>query len=1084
MLVQEQFEIEDGVLKSYLGTDPEIQIPEGVHTIGEGAFKGMAWLHGVSLPTSLKRIGATAFKGCRQLKELHFPEGLEEIGEYAFHRCHGIEEMIFPKSLKKVDGYAFLYCDGLKRVVMEGPKHLGKAVFSHNLLLEEVALNQGVDTSNFSEEVFEGCVHLRRITLSGETYEVRNLIEAMNSHSSYPSVIKAIAKSVYHSMQIEDGVLGKFHINLKTILLPEGITAIGKSCFYDKKGIVSITFPRSLQEIRANAFHNCVNLEEITLQSENLLLDDKAFRGCCHLKRARLSGKEYLLEDATPNELISRIQDQVWGDFYISGRTLLRYLGDEEQIQIPKGVEIIGERCFLGKERLRIVECPNSLLEIREQAFAGCVTLQNIVLSDKLKRIEREAFAECKKLLKCSLPASVEFIGEYAFRRCFQLKPFDSWPEKADVHPYAFYLARQFAGLIEENGRLGRDLKVKDGQNEGTLTKRSADEGMAEQGRHKALAQISLEGDTMNATGGSIAPYAYVRQGKIRTLSLMSISRIGKYAFASCPDLEEITIDAPECVIEQNAFATCPKLRKVHLHVKKLGRGIFSYCRNLEEVHISGVSVLPAESFAGCYSLSRFDAKEITRMEARCFDECTALDSFDFTGIRVIGERAFERCEALKKVELQQVECGFHAFADCAALESVALSKDTVLKSGVFIGCTQVHSVIFESKEYEFSRFSDGLNHVGNPYPMPVREVIASIYSCFDVQERRLLVGYSQDGMEVTIPQDIEEIGQDVFRDHIRLQRIHIPQSVKLFGNHAFFMTAWLEEQRKASEMVIVNQVLLDGALCKGRVVLPLAIRRVASWCFAGNTNITELVIPSDRIGIESLSFRNCLNLKKIIDWNQKEYVFTNVADVTDKDYPELIQRIFSECINCFKLDASGVLIESTGNITKLNFPEGIKAVGDGVYKDCHLLEEITLSKDTTKIGRSAFENSKWLKNVTNAGAVTSIGAQAFSGCQSLETIDLSDSLQELGNRCFEHCVNLKEMILSPKLSKIPERAFFRCKSLRKLTIPKSVKVIEAEAFAFCNNLEEIHVHEDTLLDEKALNYCDNLKIIRYSHYL
>jgi hypothetical protein len=1055
MLVQEQFEIEDGVLKSYLGTDPEIQIPEGVHTIGEGALKGMAWLHGVSLPTSLKRIGATAFKGCRQLKEITFPDGLEEIGEYAFHRCHGIEEMIFPKSLKKVDGYAFLYCDGLKRVVMEGPKHLGKAVFSHNLLLEEVALNQGVDTSNFSEEVFEGCVHLRRITLSGETYEIRNLIEAMNSHSTYPSVIKSIAKSVYHSMQIEDGVLGKFHINLKTILLPEGIMAIGKSCFFDKKGIVSITFPKSLQEIRANAFHNCVNLEEITLQSENLLLDDKAFRGCCHLKKAHLLGKEYLLEDATPNELISRIQDQVWGDFYISGRTLLRYLGDEEQIQIPKGVEIIGERCFFGKERLRIVECPNSLLEIREQAFAGCVTLQNIVLSDKLKRIEREAFAECKKLLKCNLPASVEWIGEYAFRRCFQLRPFTPWPEKATIHPYAFYLARQFPVSDQENRKNSQDLMNRDGENE-----------------------------DMTVTGGSIAPYAHARQGGMKILVLTDVQRIGKYAYVSCPELEEITIDAPECVIEQNAFATCPKLRKVHLHVKKLGRGIFSYCRNLEEVHLSGVSVLPAESFAGCYSLSRFDAKEITRMEARCFDECTALDSFDFTGIRVIGERAFERCEALKKVELQQVECGFHAFADCAALESVALSKDTVLKSGVFIGCTQVHSVIFESKEYKFSRFSDGLNHVGNPYPMPVREVIASIYSCFDVQERRLLVGYSQDGMEVTIPQDIEEIGQDVFRDHIRLQRIHIPQSVKLFGNHAFFMTAWLEEQRKASEMVIVNQVLLDGALCKGRVELPLAIRRVASWCFAGNTNITELVIPSDRIGIESLSFRNCLNLKKIIDWNQKEYVLTNVADVTDKDYPELIQRIFSECINCFKLDASGVLIESTGNITKLNFPEGIKAVGDGVYKDCHLLEEITLSKDTTKIGRSAFENSKWLKNVTNAGAVTSIGAQAFSGCQSLETIDLSDCLQELGNRCFEHCVNLKEMILSAKLSKIPERAFFRCKSLRKLTIPKSVKVIEAEAFAFCNNLEEIHVHEDTLLDEKALNYCDNLKIIRYSHYL
>ena len=1048
MLMQDQFEIEEGVLKAYLGAGPEVQIPEGVHTIGEGALKGMAWLLKVSLPSSLKRIGATAFKGCRQLKEITFPEGLEEIGEYAFHRCHKIEEMIFPKSLTKVDGYAFLYCDGLKRVVMEGPERLGKAVFSHNLLLEEVTLNKNVDDSNFSEEVFEGCVHLRKITLSGEAYEISNLIEAMNSHSTYPSVIKSIAKSVYHSMQIEDGVLNKFHINLKSIMLPEGITAIGKSCFFDKKGIVSITFPKSLQEIRANAFNNCVNLEEITIQNENLLLDDKAFRGCCHLKKAHLLGREYLLEDATPNELISRIQDQVWGDFYLSGKTLLRYLGDEEQIQIPKGVEIIGERCFFGKERLRIVECPNSLLEIREQAFAGCVTLQNIVLSDKLKRIEREAFAECKKLLKCSLPASVEFIGEYAFRRCFQLKPFETWPQKADIHPYAFYLAKQFQALEKEKDDSSCDMQ---------------------------------QGEVIDlCVDGSVAPYAHARQEEIKTLSLTDISRIGKYAFASCPDLEEITIDAPECVIEQNAFSTCPKLKKVWLHVKELGKGCFSYCRSLKEVHLSGVSVLPTESFAGCYSLSKFEAKDIQQMEARCFDECTALDSFDFSGIRVIGERAFERCEALKKVELHQVECGFHAFADCAALESVELSKDTVLKSGAFIGCTQVRSITYASERYKFSRFSDGLNHVGNPYPMPVREVIASIYSCFDVRERKILAGYTQDSTEVTIPQDIEEIGQDVFRDHVRLQKIHIPQSVKIFGNHAFFMTAWLEEQRKASEMVIVNQVLLDGALCEGRVELPLTIRRVASWCFAGNTDITELVIPSERIGIESLSFRNCLNLKKITDWNQKEYTLSNVSDLTDKDYPELIQRIFSECINCFKLDELGNLIESTGNITKLTFPEGIKAVGDGVYKDCHLLEEIALSKDTTRIGKSAFENSKWLKCVTNAGAITSIGAQAFSGCQSLETIDLSDCLQELGNRCFEHCVSLTEIFLSPQLQKIPERAFFRCKSLRKIIIPPSVKIIEAEAFAFCDNLEEIYIPKTTQFDNSAFAYCCKIKVILY----
>ena len=156
MLVQDMFEIENGILTAYLGQDADIQIPEG----------------------------------------------LEEIGEYAFHRCHDLKEMIFPKSMISVGSHAFLYCDGLKKVVLEGPEHLETAVFSHNMSLEEISLNKNLDDSNFAEEVFEGCVCLRKISLSGEVFEVSNLIETIDSRSEYPKIIKSIARSVFHSLSL------------------------------------------------------------------------------------------------------------------------------------------------------------------------------------------------------------------------------------------------------------------------------------------------------------------------------------------------------------------------------------------------------------------------------------------------------------------------------------------------------------------------------------------------------------------------------------------------------------------------------------------------------------------------------------------------------------------------------------------------------------------------------------------------------------------------------------------------------------------------------------------------------------------
>lgn len=1066
--IQDRFEIEDGVLTAYIaGTETDIRIPEGVHTIGKNVFKGMSWIFNISLPSTLKSIEAMAFKGCRQLKSITFPEGLLKVGEHAFHKCHGLEELIFPKSVTQVGNCAFLYCEHLKKAVLEGPTHLGKAVFSHNLSLEEVRLNKDLDDSNFSDEVFEGCIRLRRIILSGETYDVGNLIDAMSSHAGYPKLISSIAGSVYHSMQIEDGVLSKFSINLKNITLPEGISAVGKSCFFDKKGIVSITFPGSLKEIRSNAFLNCIGLEEITFQNEDVILDEKAFRGCCNLKRVHLSGKAYILSevpsDRPVNELISRIRDQVLGDFYISGSILIRYMGSEEQVRIPGGVKVIGERCFAKNERVKTVLCPDGLSEIREQAFASCVSLQNIVLPDTVRIIEREAFAECRKLLKCNLPKETGYIGEYAFRRCIMLRPFDPYPESACIHPYAFYLAKQFEQC--------------------NIHKSKPDfipaRGSKEADRITVTGDILPSGTVFDASTDLIAPYAFTGRENIKSLRLSGVKRIGKYAFSACPDLEEVLIDAPGCVIGEKAFSVCPKLKKVTLSVSMLQKGIFSYCRELEEVHLSGISVLPSESFTGCYNLRRFEAKELTGVEARCFDECINLDSFDFSDIREIGERAFERCDSLKNIKLNKTICGYHAFADCAGLGSVEITDGTVLKSGVFIGCTQMNCVICNGQNYEFSRFSDCLNHTGNTRPARVKEIIASVWSCFDILDGKLLAGYSQDATAVTVPQDIEEIGQDVFRDHIRLRNINIPASVRSFGSHAFTGTAWLAGQRAEHDMVTVNSILLDGASCKGDVVLPVSVKKVASWCFAGNVHITGLKIPSERIAIANLAFRNCLNLKKITDHNGNEYVLNSVTDLRDKDYPDTVRTIFSECINCFKLNENYDLTESTGNITSLTFPEGIRSIGDGVYKDCHLLETITLSSCTASIGRSAFENSKWLRLVSNAGAVSFIGAQAFSGCQSLEHIDLSDELLELGSRCFEHCIDLKDIHISEKLAKIPERAFFRCKSLKKVVVPKSVEVIEAEAFAFCDGLEEIYIPNETVLGDRVFAYCDKIKVIR-----
>lgn len=81
---EDGFEIEDGVLKRYTGTATEVVIPEGVTSIGYGAFLDCSSLERIIIPEGITKIGDHAFSGCSGLTSISIPEGATSIGSYTF----------------------------------------------------------------------------------------------------------------------------------------------------------------------------------------------------------------------------------------------------------------------------------------------------------------------------------------------------------------------------------------------------------------------------------------------------------------------------------------------------------------------------------------------------------------------------------------------------------------------------------------------------------------------------------------------------------------------------------------------------------------------------------------------------------------------------------------------------------------------------------------------------------------------------------------------------------------------------------------------------------------------------------------
>ena len=82
---ENDFLIENGILKKYVGPGGDVVIPEGVTEIGPGAFEPSRFedyesLHSITFPQGLKIIGRRAFASCIALKEVTLPESVCEIG--------------------------------------------------------------------------------------------------------------------------------------------------------------------------------------------------------------------------------------------------------------------------------------------------------------------------------------------------------------------------------------------------------------------------------------------------------------------------------------------------------------------------------------------------------------------------------------------------------------------------------------------------------------------------------------------------------------------------------------------------------------------------------------------------------------------------------------------------------------------------------------------------------------------------------------------------------------------------------------------------------------------------------------------
>ncbi len=479
---------EERILVNYVGSDTDLNIPDGITEINQYAFSYCSNLTSIVIPDSVETIGSYAFEGCSNLTSVTIGSGVTSIGDYAFRGCSNIESVYITDiakwcSISFSDNYANplydsdnakLYLNGElitgELVIPEGATSIGSYAFSGYSQLTSVTIPNSVETIGSS--AFSDCSSLESITIPfvGESKE-----ETENTHFGYIFGNNSYVPS-----------------SLKTVVITGG-TTIGSNAFYNYRNLTSIDIPDSVESIGSNAFYNCRNLTSITIPDSVETIGSSAFYDCYKLVEvinksslnitvgsSSYGGVGYYAKQVITNEENSKLSNEDGFVIYTYGeeRILVNYVGSDTDLNIPDGITEINQYAFSGCSNLTSIDIPDGVKSIGEYAFIGCSNLTSVTIGSGVTSIGYSAFEGCSNIKSvyitdiakwCSIsfsnyyanplrvgnnaklylngelitgelviPDSVETIGSYAFYNCSNLTSIDIPDSVESIGSYAF----------------------------------------------------------------------------------------------------------------------------------------------------------------------------------------------------------------------------------------------------------------------------------------------------------------------------------------------------------------------------------------------------------------------------------------------------------------------------------------------------------------------------------------------------------------------------------------------------------------------------------------------------------------------
>ena len=596
--------------------------------------------------------------------------------------------------------------------------------------------------------------------------------------------------------------------SIKSIIIPEGYTQLGRYSFKGCENLISVTLPDTINEIPDHCFEDCRQLEEIILPDSIVKIGNFAFMGCKKLRNIKFPKELTTIESYAFEKCIS-LKEIDLGEkvkflgkhcFFTTGIDTVVYRGDRcfcpECFYYPRYVYTDGN--ISAQSIPESTHMPMSYYGVRVDDIAretdnSYLAGMNIYGYGKLKAFPKNL----TNFKGIDFPQFVRKLGgEYSnsFNKninvmvTYQIDENDNMVRRARKQGVAVISEIDFLKVISEKDHLDLTpyiLPEMDKPAKEKVKKRDKNDPFRPAVIKKSWKYETNDDGTITitdylGTDTEITIPERVGDAKVTTLGeyLFSVMKPRRRSDRSEHMRNIIKISIPETVdtIQRGAFQGCRKLLNINLPngLNKIDDATFCWCNSLESIELpDGISEIGKEAFQGCTVLKDINVSEGITIGKSAFQRCRNLADREGFVIRngiLFGYYGTNSCVTIPK--------GIHTINDKAfdgfegvLIESIVIPED-VKKIGyaAFSNQGELNNIIIENPSVELESWA--------------------FYGCNSLADdegwiivRDTLFGYCGNRHDVYVPKRVKKISSFSRKEEYNVLKLHIPAYIdEIYG--------------------------------------------------------------------------------------------------------------------------------------------------------------------------------------------------------------------------------------------------------------------------------------------------------------